>query len=538
MSLIHGAMQSYALTLDKFLDHGARWHPEAEVVTASEDGPADRIGYAELRQRCGRLSAVLDELGVRQGQCVATLAWNTRAHVEAWFAITGMGAVCHTLNPRLSDQHLVDMLKQSEANVLVVSADLAPLASRLAKRCDRVERILVIDGQVSGRAEDDSSTMMIPLEPMIGRSARSFPWGGFDENLPSGLCFTSGTTDAPKGVTYTHRSSFLHTLRIMQADTMAISTTDRVLLAVPLFHANGWGVPLATAATGAGLILPGRHLDGARLADLINAESVTLAVGIATVWLTLLKHLEATNGEIPSLKRIIVGGAAMAPGLMKRIERRLGVTVQTSWGMTELSPSGTLDPPDNPDRQAQRSGRPALGIDLLLTNAGGDPLPQQRDAEGHLHVRGSSAIERYFGETTPAVNRQGWFDTGDLARIDSDGYLVITGRSKDLIKSGGEWINPAEIETIVGELPQVSQVAVIGQDHPKWGERPLLLVELHEDYEIRDAELVDRLEGRVPDWWLPDTIIRLDRMPLNSTGKVDKNALRARFGGEREQLGA
>lgn len=524
----HGEMQPYALTLDKFLEHGAKWHPRVEVVTACGDGTTQRIGYAGLELRSRRTSAALAGLGVRAGDHVATLAWNTQAHVEVWFAVMGMGAVCHTLNPRLSEAHLADMLVKSGARVLAVAADLAPLARRVAARVPTLERVLSLDGAA---AEGGGTLAIDPLEALLESAQGDVPWGEFDERTPCGLCFTSGTTGAPKGVTYTHRGIFLHTLRALQADTMALSTRDSVLLAVPMFHANGWGVPFATPAVGARLILPGRHLDGASLAELINAEGVTVALGVATVWLALVEHLEATGGDTPSLKRVIVGGAPLAPALMERIERRLGVTVQTSWGMTELSPTGAVSPPDDPQRAAHLSGRPSIGVDLLLTDAEGVPLPEQRGAEGHLRVRGASAIQRYFGETQPAVDANGWFATGDLARIDEEGNLIITGRAKDLIKSGGEWINPAEIEEIVGELPDVSLAAVIGRPHPKWGERPVLVVEMRNGHEMPEATLLDALRGRVASWWLPDDVVRVERMPLAATGKIDKMRLRAEYGG-------
>lgn len=311
---------------------------------------------------------------------------------------------------------------------------------------------------------------------------------------------------------------------------MAISTRDSVLLAVPMFHANGWGVPFAAPAVGARLVLPGRHLDGASLAALINAESVTVALGVATVWLALVEHLEVTGAKTPTLERVIVGGAPMAPALMQRLEGGLGVTVQTSWGMTEMSPTGTVAPPGDPARAAHLSGRPSIGVDLLLTDTDGVALPVQRGVEGHLRVRGASTIQRYFGETRPAVDGNGWFATGDLARIDEVGNLIITGRAKDLIKSGGEWINPAEIEEIVGELPEVSLAAVIGREHPKWGERPVLLVEMREGSAVSDAALIEGLRGRIASWWIPDSVIRVQRMPLAATGKVDKIRLRAEFG--------
>lgn len=516
--MITGSMQSYALTLDKFLEHAAKWHPRAEIVTAREGGRIDRIGYAGLMERSLRISALLKSFGVRPGDHVATLAWNTQAHVEIWYAIVGIGAVCHTLNPRLTAAQLAAMAAQSEARVLFASDDLMQLAGQIADVAPSIEHRVGIDGSDS-------------LDSLIAAAGDDVTWGGFDETAPCGLCFTSGTTGAPKGVTYTHRSSFLHTLRLLQVDSMAVSGADSVLVAVPMFHANAWGLPLAVPAVGAKLVLPGRQSGGAALADLINAEKVTVAAGVATVWLGLLEHIEASGGEVPTLKRIIVGGGAMPPALMERIERRLGVTIQTSWGMTELSPSGTVSPPDLPSRSAFLSGRPAIGVDLLLTDAEGRALPEQRDVEGHLRVRGAAVTERYFGETEKATDPDGWFSTGDLARIDRDGNLIITGRAKDLIKSGGEWINPAEIEAVVSALPEVSLAAVIGRTDPKWGERPVLLVEMRETGSISDEALLAPLRGAVAPWWIPDAVIRLQRLPLTSTGKVDKMRLRAEYGG-------
>ncbi|OYV38513.1 MAG: AMP-dependent synthetase [Rhodospirillales bacterium 20-64-7] len=455
--MVDGAMQSYALTLDRFLDHAAKWHGGAEIVTASSFG-AERVGYAAARDRALRMSAVLAGYGVGQGERVATLAWNTQAHFEAWYAIIGMGAVCHTLNPRLTPLQIAAMLRQSGAAVMLVSADLAPLAQQILDQGTAVAQILLIDeaaervpAGLGGRSGASVAVLEQALAGAQGDLGNALRWGGFSEEIPSGLCFTSGTTAAPKGVTYTHRSSFLHTLRLLQADVLGITAADAVLAAVPMFHANGWGLPFAVPAVGAKLVLPGRHLDGASLARLIAAEGVTVAAGVPTVWLGLIQHLDACGGALPSLRRILVGGAPLPAALMALIEQRLGATVQTSWGMTELSPLGTMARPGEPHRDAARSGRPALGVDLLLTDATGTALPEQRNVEGHLRVRGASAVARYFGEATLATDAKGWFDTGDLARLDDEGNLMITGRAKDLIKSGGEWINPAEIEAIIRE---------------------------------------------------------------------------------------
>jgi acyl-CoA synthetase (AMP-forming)/AMP-acid ligase II len=521
--MIDGAMQPFALTLDKFLDHAAKWRPASEVVTADDRGGIDRMGYAAVKARSQRVSSVLHGLGVRSGERVATLAWNTRAHFETWYAIMGMGAVCHTLNPRLTADHLAAMVLRSEARLAIVSADLIGLARQIAERVPQDLRLLVIDGPADGA---DAPA----LEPQIAEAPDGFAWGGFEETAPCGLCFTSGTTGAPKGVTYTHRASYLHTLRALQVDMMAISGRDSLLAVVPMFHANAWGLPFAAPAVGAKLVLPGRHADGASLARLIRAEAVTIAVGVPTVWLGLLEHVDAGGGEVPSLERIVVGGAPMPPALMARLEERLGVVVQTSWGMTELSPAGTVAGPGEPARSAAQSGRPVVGVDLMVADAEGRPLPQQRNSEGHLHVRGAAVVQRYFGEVKPAVDADGWFATGDLARIDDEGYLSITGRAKDLIKSGGEWINPAEIEAVVSALPQVALAAVIGRPDPKWGERPLLLVEMRDGAVLTDAALLEALKGRVASWWVPDAVVRLEAMPLAATGKIDKLRLRAEYG--------
>jgi 3-(methylthio)propionyl---CoA ligase len=531
MLMIDGGMQPFALTLDKFLSHAAKWHPQAQVVTACESGESNRIGYAYLKLRSLRISAVLVALKARAGDRIATLAWNSQGHVEVWYAVMGMGAICHTLNPRLLTAQLVSMVTLSEARILFVSADLAPVAREIAESVPGIEHILIVDSAaddtVVGRA---GKAVIGALEPLIAQAEGHVPWGDFDETSPSGLCFTSGTTGAPKGVTYTHRSSFLHTLRLLQTDVMAISVADSVLAVVPMFHANGWGLPFAVPAAGARLVLPGRHADGAKLARLIAAEDVTVGVGVPTVWLGLLEHVEASGENLPSLQRIIMGGAPLAAGLMTRIEERLGVVIQTSWGMTELSPSGTVAPRHLRSRSATASGRPAVGVDLLITDAAGQALPQQRDAEGHLRVRGAAVIERYFGETEPTRDADGWFPTGDLARIDAQGNLLIVGRAKDLIKSGGEWINPVEIESLIGALPEVALAAVIGRVDPKWGERPILLVQMRGEENVTDETLLAPLRGRVASWWIPDAIFRLQHMPLASTGKIDKMALRAEYG--------
>jgi acyl-CoA synthetase (AMP-forming)/AMP-acid ligase II len=528
---IAGAMQPYALTLDRFLDHAAKWHGATEVVTGSSGGLRARIGYSALRDRSRHLSGALVSLGLMQGDHLGVLAWNSQAHMECWYGAMGVGIVCHTLNPRLSHTHLAEMIRHAANRVLAISPDLMSLAEKLIPLCPTLEHVVVLDepgAEVSVAGCDRVRAWR--YDELLEKRGRAMAWGGFDENTPAGLCFTSGTTGAPKGVTYTHRSNYLHTVHQLQADASGLTARDSVLVAVPMFHANGWGFPFAAPAVGAKLVLPGRHQNGPSLANLINAEGVTVAAGVATVWLGLADHLDRTGGEVPSLQRIMLGGASVPQALMDRLEQRLGASVQTSWGMTELSPLGTVTPATAPVRRASQSGRPPIGVDLLVTDVDGTPLPGQRGHEGRLRVRGASVIARYFGDAAPAVDADGWFDTGDLAVIDGDGSVSITGRTKDLIKSGGEWINPGEIEAIVGALPEVALVAVVGRSHAKWGERPILVVEPRKGAHITDEALLDALRTRVANWWLPDAVVRVASMPLAITGKIDKKRLQAEHG--------
>jgi acyl-CoA synthetase (AMP-forming)/AMP-acid ligase II len=522
-------MQSYALTVDKFIEHAAKWAGRREVVTGDAGGPSTRIGYAGLRDRANRLSGALAGLGLGFGDRIATLAWNTQHHLEIYYAAMGCGLVCHTLNPRLTTAHLTAMIGQAQDRVLAVAADLAPRIAELAPFCPALEQIIVLDAEIAPSELAASGLRVWAYEALLEDHGAPSSWGAFDENAAAGLCYTSGTTGSPKGVLYTHRSNYLHTLRALQADAFALTAADVVLAAVPMFHANGWGLPFAAPAAGAKLVLPGRHLDGASLARLMAEEGATVAAGVPTVWLALLDHLDAVGARLPQLRRIIVGGSAPPATLIRRLEDGLGVRVQTSWGMTELSPLGTISSPGAAPSQSGGAGRPALGVDLLLTDADGVALEVQRGPTGRLKVRGASVVDRYFEADLDAVDENGWFDTGDLASLDETGELTIRGRSKDLIKSGGEWINPAEIEAIVGRHPAVGQVAVIGRADPKWGERPVLIVELRPGEPVGDENLVEMLRGKVAAWWIPDQIVQIAKMPLAATGKIDKARLRADY---------
>lgn len=523
-------MQSYALTVDKFLDHAAKWAGDREIVTAEAGQPARRTRYADLRARTNRLSGALSELTLRVGDRVGTLGWNTQHHLEMYYALMGAGLVCHTLNPRLTVAHLASMINEAENRALAVALSLAPLLSELAPLCPSLEHIILMDGEApQGNLLHGHAAQVWGHESLLETHGAASEWGGFDEKTPAGLCYTSGTTGAPKGVLYTHRSNYLHTLRALQADAIALKGSDVLLIGVPMFHANAWGLPFAAPAVGAKLVLPGRHTDGASLAAIMREESVSVAAGIQTLWLGVLDHLDAVDGELPALQRVLIGGANCPDALIRRMEQRLGARVQTSWGMTELSPLGTIASPDAPATETRASGRPPMGLDLKLTDADGVALARQRGAVGHLRVKGASVIERYFKSETSALDAEGFFDTGDLASIDAVGNVSICGRSKDLIKSGGEWINPAEIEDIVGTHPAVGLAAVIARSDAKWGERPVLIVEWRQGLSADGRALLEFLRGKVASWWLPDEVLTIDAMPLAATGKIDKNQLRSDY---------
>jgi fatty-acyl-CoA synthase len=519
-------MQSYALTVDKFLEHAAKWHASAEVISTA-GSEVSRTTYAQLREQAARLSGGLLDRGLRLGDRVATLAWNTVDHLSLSYALMGVGIICHTLNPRLSVAHLAEIVNEAGDRWIAVGEGLQPLVRELLPLCPALEAVLLLDGERVGELSGHARSQW-EFNDFLERLGRPAPWGGFDEESAAGLCYTSGTVGNPRGVLYTHRSNYLHTLRALQADAVALTAEDTVLVAVPMFHANGWGFPFAAPGSGARMVLPGRSAAPAHLRALIERERVTVAAAVPTVWLGLVDLLESEGGQLPTLERIIVGGSHCPDALVQRIEAGLRVRLQTSWGMTELSPLGTIAPPKGvPSVGPRASGRPPMGLDLKLVDADGATLPVQRGVVGRLRVKGPSVAERYFGDDPASVvDSEGYLDTGDLAVIDAAGNLTISGRVKDLIKSGGEWINPREIEDLVASLPAVALVAVVAREHAKWGERPVLIIELQRNQALTEATVLTALRGKVPDWWLPDQVVFIDQMPLAATGKIDKRRLR------------
>ncbi|MHB8530077.1 MAG: long-chain-fatty-acid--CoA ligase [Caulobacteraceae bacterium] len=536
-----GLMQDWPLTVDRILDHAGTWHAGREIVTRSLEGPIVRTTYGEIRDRAKRLSNALISLGIKPGDRVATLAWNSGRHMEAWYAIMGIGAVCHTLNPRLFADQLCYIINHAGDRIIVTDVTFLPTLMEYRERMPAVERFIVLADD--DRMADVALPGALSSEALIAGHSADCRWGGFPEETACGLCYTSGTTGNPKGVLYSHRSNFLHTLVTLQTDVMGLSVRDTVLAVVPMFHANAWGLTFSCPAVGAKLIMPGQKMDGESILELIETENVTVSAAVPTVWQMLLAHLRATNARLTSLRRVIIGGSAVPEAIVRAFHDDYGVDVVHAWGMTETSPLGTLSTP-TPEIAALsfedqipyklKQGRPPVGVELKLAGDDGAPISHDGRTFGRLKIRGPFIAGEYFkGEGGEILDEEGFFDTGDVATIDPAGYMQITDRAKDVIKSGGEWISSIEIENLAACHPKALMAAVIGLAHPKWDERPLLLVKLREGESATAAEFLDFLEGRIARWWMPDEVIFVDDIPLGATGKIDKKLIRERFAGHR-----
>jgi fatty-acyl-CoA synthase len=533
-----GLMQNWPLTVDRILTHAKTWHGGREIVTRSVEGPIVRTTYAELHERAVRLTNALRALGVTPGDRVATLAWNTARHMEAWYAIMGMGAVCHTLNPRLFIDQLCYIINHARDRIIFTDLSFLPVLMDRRDQMPSVEHVVVMTDRA--HMADVAWPGALCFEDLLEQPAADARWGWFDENTAAGLCYTSGTTGAPKGVLYSHRSNVLHTLVTLQSDVIGLSARDVVLPIVPMFHANAWGLALSAPAVGAKLVMPGAKMDGAALHELIETEGVTYSAAVPTVWETLLDHLRATGARLTNLKRVLIGGAAAPEALVRAFQDEHGVAVSHAWGMTETSPLGTLAaptpevdalPPDGRLRELLKQGRVPFGVEMKLTDDAGAPLPHDGRAFGRLKVRGAHVARGYFkGEGGNVLDAEGFLDTGDVATIDPLGFMQITDRAKDLIKSGGEWISSIEIENLVRSDSKVALAAVIGVPHPKWEERPLLIVKLRPGERATREEILSVLEGRIARWWMPDDVLFVEEIPFGATGKIDKKRLRELYG--------
>jgi fatty-acyl-CoA synthase len=532
-----GGMQDWPLTVDKIIDHAKAWHGDVEVVSRSVEGPIVRTTYGEIHRRAKRLSSALKALGVQPGDRVATLAWNTGRHIETWYGIAGIGAVYHTLNPRLFADQLCYIVNHAEDRIIFVDLSFLPTLIEHRAKMPTVTHIVVMTDEAHMPAELPAGAVC--YETLVAGGAEDCDWGGFDENTACGLCYTSGTTGNPKGVLYSHRSNFLHTFATFGKDVMALSATDVVLPVVPMFHANAWGLAFSCPAVGAKLVMPGAKLDGASVHELLESEGVTFSAAVPTVWQMLLTHLRDTKGKLTTLKRVVIGGSAVPEAIVRGFRDEYGVDVTHAWGMTEMSPLGTLSAPNQATRDLDdeaklrlklKQGRVPLSVEMRITDDAGELLPHDGTTFGRLKVKGPFIVKRYFkGEGGDILDEDGFFDTGDVATIDAAGFMQITDRAKDVIKSGGEWISSIEIENLAVGHPKAAICAVIGAVHPKWDERPVLLVKLKDGETGTREEFLTYLDGKIAKWWMPDDVVFVDDIPLGATGKIDKKLIRERM---------
>jgi len=534
-----GLMQTRPLMISSILRHAAQNHATAEIVSKTVEGVLHRTTYAETERRTRRLVRILQDLGVGASDRVGTLAWNGFRHFELYYAVPGMGAVCHTINPRLGLDDLAYIVNDAGDVLLFADTTFAPLLASLAPRTPTVRAVVMMTDRANmPEVALPSGMPLLCYENLMEAADDGFEWPEFDEQTASGLCYTSGTTGRPKGVLYSHRSTVLHAYAINMPDVMGYSAVDRTMPVVPMFHVNAWGAPFAAPLVGAALIMAGRHLDGASVAELMNTERVTTSAGVPTIWLGLLQYLRGSGTRLDTVKRLVIGGSACPPMLIEAFGREYGVRVDHAWGMTETSPLGTYNRPkaapmseEAAASRALNQGRGIYGIEMKIVNDTNETLPWDGVAFGNLMVRGHWVCNRYFGPNAPGgADVDGWFATGDVATIDAEGYMEITDRSKDVIKSGGEWISSITLENIAVAHPDVAEAAIIAAYHPKWDERPLLLVVPKEGKTIDTDALLASYRGHVPNWWLPDAVVSLPELPHTATGKLNKLALRLKWG--------
>ncbi len=534
---MRGLMTDSPLLISSLIRHAARVHGDQAIVSRSTEGPVHRTNYREVQARSQKLARALEALGVRPSDRVATLAWNNHRHLEVYFAVSGMGAICHTLNPRLFPEQLLYILQHAGDVLLLCDLTFLPLAEKLAPLCPALRGVVALTDREHLPA--GAPPTLHAYEDLIADQPADFVWPVFDEHTASSLCYTSGTTGDPKGVLYSHRSTLLHSFTIALPDLFSLSEHETVLPVVPMFHVNAWGIPYAAAMTGTRLVLPGPKLDGESLVELFETERVTMTAGVPTVWMALLNYMRQTGRRFSTLKRVIVGGSAAPESMVRAFQDEFGVEVRHAWGMTETSPLGTFCsltpemrswPEDRRVAVQLKQGRPAFGVELRIVDDAGQPLPEDGAAAGDLQIRGPWVASSYFNEAhSPAHHDGGWFSTGDVATIDPAAYMQITDRSKDVIKSGGEWISSIALENLAMGFAGVAEAAVIGVPHAKWAERPLLIVVRRPGAEVDPGALLGHLAPHVPRWWLPDAVEFVDAIPHTATGKVSKLQLRELF---------
>jgi acyl-CoA synthetase (AMP-forming)/AMP-acid ligase II len=527
-------MMDRALNLPSILEYAALYHGDREVVTRTVEGPIHRYDYAAALARSKRMANALVDMGVKPGDRVATLAWSTHRHFELYYAVSGIGAVLHTINPRLHPDQVAWVANHAEDSVLFFDISFGELVGDIAGKLDGVRTFVAMTDRAHLPAQAPAGTLV--YEELIDAHSPDFVWPEVDEREASGLCYTSGTTGNPKGVLYSHRSTVLHAMALVAPDTFDLGARDAVLPCAQMYHANAWCTPYAAPLVGAKLILPGRHLDGPSICELAVEEEATFLLGVPTIWVGVLDHLDQTGGKLTTVRNVAIGGSAPTASLVARVEEKLGATVRQIWGMTETSPLGVINTAlakhakegvEGAAARKLKQGRGLWGVDLRIVNEAGEVLPRDGKSPGQLQVRGPWVASAYFkNEGAQAFTADGWFDTGDIATIDPEGYLRLTDRAKDVIKSGGEWISTLDLEDAVCSHPSVAMAAAIGVPHPKWDERPLLLVVLRPGQTADPEVLKAHVAERVARWWTPDEVRIVDALPIGPTGKVLKRELR------------
>jgi acyl-CoA synthetase (AMP-forming)/AMP-acid ligase II len=536
---MRGMMMDRPLLISSLIEYAATYHDDTEIVSRTIEGGIHRYSWKDAEQRAKRVAKALLRLGVKLGDRIATLAWNTYRHNELYYGISGIGAVCHTINPRLFTEQIRYIVNHAEDKLLFLDLTFVPLVEKLAHEFKPVEHYVIMTDRA--HMPQTSLKNVLCFEELVEAETPDFTWPEFDEHTASSLCYTSGTTGNPKGSLYSHRSTVLHSFHACQADFIAISSRDTVLPVVPMFHANAWGVPYAAAMCGAKLVFPGAALDGASLFDLMETEKVTLSLGVPTVWLGLLTYLEQQGKRFSTLRRTLIGGSALPLAMARSFETKYGVETVQGWGMTEMSPVGTVGtmrgknaglPAEEKLAIKVKQGRAVFGVELKLVDADGKIQPHDGQSRGELLVRGPWIVSGYFndpGASKAALDKDGWFRTGDVATLDPDGYLQIVDRSKDVIKSGGEWISSIDVENAAMGHPDVAEAAVIGVPHPRWAERPLLIIVAKPGKTPTRDSLIDFLAGHLAKWQLPDEVVLVPEIPHTATGKILKTKLREMF---------
>jgi fatty-acyl-CoA synthase len=529
-----GQMMQMPLLISSLIRHADGCHGDGEIVSRLPEGGIHRYTYHDAHRRSRQLANALRALDIGGGDRIGTLAWNTHRHFEIYYGVSGMGAVCHTINPRLFPEQIAYIINHAEDKYVFFDVSFAALVEGICARCPGVRGWVALCSRQHLPATDKIPNLL-SYEELVNAHSDAFEWPEFDENTASSLCYTSGTTGNPKGVLYSHRSTVLHAYAAALPDGLNISARDAVLPVVPMFHVNAWGLPYAVAMTGAKFVMPAGQLDGKSLYELFEQEGVVLSAGVPTIWLGLLQYLQAIHLRLSTVRRLIIGGAAAPPALIRAFDEQFDVTVVHAWGMTEMSPLGTANtfkrkhlglPAEERDRIRVKQGRALYGVEMKIVDGEGMSLPHDGKAFGDLLVRGPWITRGYFKDEGGEVLQDGWFPTGDVATIDPDGYMQITDRSKDVIKSGGEWISSIEIENLAVGHPAVAEAAVIGVRHAKWDERPLLVVVRKPGATVTREELLDFMRDKVAKWWLPDDVSFVESLPHTATGKLLKTKLR------------